>query len=141
MDWKEGFSSWENLVVIVCGIALIVSAFLTWVTGTYSAELQALVPAITDVGSLSGIAMKFGYASAACGLISLVLFFVWRSRIVTAILGAAAFLVGGLIWIYNTKVVPAQVTTDIVMHTGMGVYITMVAGIGLAIGAFLMKKN
>ena len=140
MDIKEGFESWENALIIVSGLALIIAAFLTWATASLSAELTALAPTYSNLGAASGIKMSFGYASAACGLLAIAIFYFKKSKVFTIILGFIAFLIGGLIWIYNTKVIPSK-TVDVVMQNGMGLYLTMIAAIGLIVGGFLIKKK
>ena len=68
------------------------------------------------------------------------MFFFKKSRVITIILGIAAFLTAGLIWVYTTKVVPSK-TVDVVMKNEFGVYLTMISAIALVIGGFLMKKK
>ncbi|MFH1307432.1 MAG: hypothetical protein ABIH72_01115 [archaeon] len=139
MDLKEAYSNWENLLVIIASIVLIIAAFLTWASGSFSAELSALAPNL-ESQSISGIGMKFGYVSAGCGVIAIALLFFRKSKILTIILGVVAFLTAGLIWIYTTKVIPSK-TVDVVMNNGLGVYLTMIAAISLIIGGFLIKKS
>ena len=139
MNLKEVYSSWENLLIIVSSVILIIAAFLTWVIGSFSLELSALVP---NLGSqtMNGIGIKFGYISAGCGLISLLLFFFKKSKVLTIILGVVAFLIAGLMWVYTAKVIPS-ITVDVVAKNGAGVYLTMIAAAGLTVGGFLIKKK
>lgn len=139
MDIKEIYSSWENLLVVIASVVLIIAAFLTWVSGSFSAELSALAPSLATPTTMSGIELKFGYVSAVCGLIALLLFFFKKSKPVTVVLGVIAFLIAGLMWVYTAKVVPSK-TVDVVVKNGVGVYLTLIAAIGLAVGGFLMKK-
>jgi hypothetical protein len=139
MHLKDGFSSWKNLLVLVSSVVLIIAAFFTWVIGSFSSELAALVPNLENE-IITGIGLKFGYISAACGLAAFVLLFLRKSKIITIILGAVAFLTAGLIWLYTAKVVPSM-TADIVSKNGAGVYLTMIAAAGLIVGGFLMKKT
>ncbi len=144
MDLKEAYSSWENLLIIVASVVLIIAAFLTWVSGSFSAELIApyvgMAPNLANLGSLSGVGIKFGYVSAACGLAALLLFFFKKSKVFTIILGVIAFLIGGLMWLYTSKVIPS-IQVDVVMKNGPGVYLTMISAVALVIGGFLMKKS
>jgi len=139
MNLKEVYSSWENLLILVSSVILIIAAFLTWVIGSFSLELAALVP---NLGSqtMSGIGIKFGYVSAGCGLIAILLFFFKKSKVITIILGVVAFLIAGLMWVYTAKVIPSM-TIDILAKNGAGVYLTMIAAGGLIVGGFLMKKK
>jgi hypothetical protein len=139
MNLKEVYSSWENLLIIISSVILIIAAFLTWVIGSFSLELSALVPDL-ESQVMSGIGLKFGYVSAGCGLVALLLFFLKKSKVFTIILGSIAFLIAGLIWIYTTKVIPS-ITVDVVAKNGTGVYLTMIAAAGLIVGGFLIKKK
>ena len=139
MKLKEAYSSWENLLIIISSVILIIAVFLTWIIGSFSLELAALVPNL-ESQIMSGIGLKFGYVSAGCGLVALLLFFFKKSKIITIILGVIAFLIAGLMWIYTAKVIPSM-TADVVVKNGPGVYLTMIAAAGLIAGGFLMKKK
>ena len=140
MDIKEVYSSWENLLVVIASVVLIIAAFLTWANVSYSAELATYAPSTTAT-TATGTGMMFGYISAACGLVALLLFWFRKfNKIWAIILGGIAFLIGGLIYIYNTKVIPTK-TIDVIAHNGPGVYLTMIAAIGLIISGFLIKKK
>jgi len=139
MNLKEAYASWENLLVIISSVILIIAVFLTWVIGSFSLELAALVPNL-ESQAMSGAGLKFGFVSAGCGLVALLLFFFKKSKIITIILGVIAFLIAGLMWIYTAKVIPSM-TADVVAKNGAGVYLTMIAAAGLIAGGFLMKKK
>ena len=55
MDLKEVYSSWENLLIVIASAVLIIAAFLTWVSGSFSAELSALAPNLATTSYSSGI--------------------------------------------------------------------------------------
>jgi len=134
---NEVTSSWEksDWIVAISSAVLVISAFLTWVH-----------PSIAALGfkisgkAISGIGTQAGYITLAIGVIILGTLLMKKTYPKTIItLGAISGLLGlGYLWyIPHTSAEILELQSTV----GIGVYLTIITGIGLIVGGFLAKRR
>jgi len=134
---KEVVSSWKksDWIVAISAAVLAISAFLTWVNSSITIQSFEL-----GAKAISGIGTQAGYITLAIGVIIIGMFLIKKMYPKTIItLGVISGLIGlAYLWYVNST---TQEILELQGTVGIGVYLTIIAGIGLIVGGWMVKKQ
>ncbi len=123
-------------IINIAAIVLIVSVFLTWAYGS-----SFLDPSMNKI-PINGLQIKFGYATGLAGIIILGLFlFRKQSKTITIIAGAVSSIMALIFWYYITNISEITRISEINARGGIGLYLTLIAGIVILVCGIFEKKG
>ncbi len=125
----------EQWIISISAALLIIGAVLSWVSSYLS--FGGLV---SMTRTISGLTTQIGYFTGGVGIVIFVMFFLKKTPKLTSIILGALTGIISLLYLYYIKFVPKGIL-ELKGSPGIGLYLTIIASIGLVMGGFLAKKK